>query len=150
MNSGDATELERRVGRLERSQKKLQSIAAMLALLVVALAAWQFLPTRPILKARGFVLRDADQRERAELTTWADGTVVFRLNGPNEKARALWRLHPDGAVSLKFADPDGDGRAELRIESDGTPSLVFGDENGHGRTWLGIASPADGPALRSR
>ena len=149
MTTEDGGSAEPGLQRLERSQKKLQGITAVLALLVVALAAWEFLPSTPTVRARAFVLKDDQKRDRVEISTWEDGTVVFRMNGTNEKARVLWRLHPDGALSLKFADPDGDGRAELRLDGDGTPSLLFGDEGGHVRTWLGIAGE-DGPALRAR
>src|SRR6185436_21080722 len=124
MTTEDTLSADHRLSRLERSQKKLQGITALLALLVIALAAWQFLPTNPVIHARGFVLRDERRRDRAELTTWEDGTVVFRMNGKNEKARALWRLHPDGALSLKFADGDGDSRAELALDARGNPSLI--------------------------
>src|SRR5690349_6702699 len=110
MTTEDTISIDRRVARLERSQKKLQGIASILGLLVVALAAWQFLPRNAVIYGKAFVVRDAQKRERAQLTTWDDGTVVFRMNGDNEKARALWRLFPDGRLSLKFADSKGDAR----------------------------------------
>lgn len=145
----DTRSVEQRIARLERSQKKLQSIALVLTLLVVALTGWQFLPGPPEVRVRTLSLMDRQNRNRAELTTWADGTVVFRMNGENEKARAMWRLHRDGAISIRFADEQGHGRLEMRTEGDGTPSLVFGDERGHAGTWIGI--PGDGgPAVRTK
>ena len=149
MTIGEPDTIDRRIERLERSQKKLQGIASILGLLLVALAAWQFLPRNSVIHAKAFVLRDEQKRERAELSTWDDGTVVLRLNGKNEKARGLWRLNPDGRLILKLADAEGHSRAELALDEKGQPSLIFAEEGGHIRTWIGIQG-SDGPAVRAR
>lgn len=148
MNPDDVHAVEHRLARIERSQRRLRGIALVLALLVAVLAVWQFIPGSSVVASRRFVLYDAASRERAELVTWADGTVVFRMNGEDQKARGLWRLYPDGVLSLRFTDQKGYGRIELRVEADGTPSLSFGGDDGHTHTWIGVAEDG-GPALRT-
>ena len=146
-NQAGAPSIEQRLERLERSQSRSRAALVMLATLSLVLLGWQFLPASAMVEARQIVLRDARHRSRAELTTWADGSVVFRLNDLSEKAHALWMLLPNGAMTLRMSDSAGYSRAELRLEPNGDPSLVLAGADGRTRTRLGVFDDGGTPAV---
>jgi hypothetical protein len=146
-NQAGAPSIEQRLERLERSQSRSRAALVMLATLSLVLFGWQFLPASPLIEARQIVLRDARHRSRAELTTWADGSVVFRLNGLDEKAHGLWMLLPNGAMTLRLSDSSGYSRAEVRLEPDGEPSVVLAGSDGRTRTRLGVFADGGTPAV---
>lgn len=139
----DGGALQERVERVERKARWLTAMATVLAVLCVALLAWQFAPIDPIVEARGFVLRDAQRRARAELMIRADGTPILRLNNLHGRARAMLHLRDDGAVALRLIDPAGVNRAELSLDRRGEPALVLSGANGRSRVILAAGDTSE-------
>lgn len=132
-----------RLDRLERGQRRLAAVTAVLALLLVLSLAWQVLPLRPRHTARSFVVAGAGGAARAEIAELADGTVALRLNDARGKARAMWRLAPDGSLVLYMSDAGGHRRAEIALDAAGDPALSLGGRDGSLR---GRLTPPDGTA----
>jgi hypothetical protein len=119
--------------------------------LCVALLVWQFARLDPMVEARGFVLRDAHGRARAELMIHADGSPILRLNNRYGCARAMLPLRDDGAVALRLMDPAGTNRAELSLDRRGEPALVLSGANGRSRVILAAGEAGEqSVALRDR
>ena len=125
-----------RLERMERKIRWLSALAIVLALLCVALLAWQFAPLDSQVEARGFVLRDASWQARAELRVRKDGSPVLRLNNRSGRPGATLSLRDDGAVSLRLLDNTEQERAELKLDEHGTPTLSLSGTNGRPRVTL--------------
>ena len=128
--------LLQRMERIERKSRWLASLVMVLALLCVAILAWQFVPIDSNVEARGFVLRDAGWRTRAELRLNRDGSPVLRLHNRAGRPSAILQVRDDGAVALRLFDTVEQERAELRLDEHGTPSLVLSGANGRSRVAL--------------
>jgi len=136
MATDDGHALQARVTRVERQARWLTAMTTVLALLSMALLVWQFGMREPVLQARGFVLRDAQGRARAELKVREDGSPILRLNNLYGRSRATLQMLDDGMVALRMMDTDGVLRAELRLEKSGEPSLLLSGKNGQPRVLL--------------
>lgn len=141
--SGESQRLER----LERSVRRLMSVAVMLALAFVVLLVWQFYPRRHAIASPGFVVVDRQGRARAELFLRDDGSPMLRLNDPGERARMSMYLRDDGSGVLRIADASGVNRAELLVNKDGLPEFSLGAADG--RAIVTIGTGEDGaPRIR--
>jgi len=155
MVGDDTRSLQRRLGRLERRQRRL-TLLAMTALLLAAgllLTAGQAPPEAPAqLTAREFVLVDAGGAPRARLAVAAVGkeadTATLVLLRPDGKPGVALAAAPSGAASVGLGtvrppvnqrvqrwpnDPayvrlalDAEGRATLNLQAPGNPSLDLG------------------------
>ena len=125
-----------RVERIEKKARWLASLIMVLALICVALLAWQFAPLDSNVEARAFVLRDAGWRTRAELRLSRDGNPVLRLHNQAGRPAAILQVRDNGAVALRLLDTAEQERAELRLDEHGTPSLVLSGANGRPRVAL--------------
>lgn len=125
-----------RVERVERRARWLVALVTVSALLCVALLVWQFAPLDSIVEARGFALRDAEMRLRAELKLNRDGSPVLRLRHRGGRPGAILHLREDGGVALRLIDTAEQYRAELLLDEHGTPSLTLSGTNGRSRVTL--------------
>ena len=141
---------DERLAKLERSVRRLYGLSGMLALLAVALLAWQLLPIHRVVEAERFVVRDRAGRVRGELGLWSDGSIALRLNNQKEKARTLLKLDAEGHAMLRLTDPRGVNRAELALEGDGDPALYLTGPKGSVRTLVRVTSAAEPHALMVR
>lgn len=132
----DGGALQERVARVERQARWLTAMATALAMLCATLLIWQIGRHEPAVDARGFVLRDARWRARAELMIREDGSPILRLKNLNGRSRATLQLRDDGMVALRMMDTDGVVRAELKLGKGGAPSLTLAGTNGQPRVFL--------------
>jgi hypothetical protein len=92
---------------------------------------WLSMAGRPegdILVARGILLRDADGRDRAELTTDGDLTLL-RMLGPEGRTRVLFEAFADGS-SMHLMDDDGTSRVEIVVRNGSTQLIMNEKHNG--------------------
>jgi hypothetical protein len=132
----DVRALQERVARVEKQARWSTAMATVLALLCAALVVWQFVPHDQVLEARGFVVRDAQWRVRAELAARRDGSPVLRLNNPYGRPRAVLHLRDDGVVALRLMDQGATNRAVLTLDKRGQPSLVLSGPDSSARVIL--------------
>ena len=144
----DGRALLMRVERVERKFRWLTALAIVLALLCVALLAWQFAPLDSIVEARGFVLRDANWQPRAELRVHKDGAPYFRLNNHAGRPGAALSVRDDGAVSLRLLDNAEQERIELKLDDNGVPVVTLKGSNGRARIALTAEETGEGGEQR--
>jgi len=125
-----------RMERVERRSRWLAALAVVVALLCVAILAWQFAPLDSQVEARGFVLRDSKWQVRAELKVRKDDTPVLRLNTRGGSPAAVLTVRDDGAVALRLYDTAEQERAEIRLDEHGTPVVSLTGANGKPRVVL--------------
>jgi hypothetical protein len=125
-----------RMERVERRSRWLTALAVVVALLCVAILAWQFAPLDSQVEARGFVLRDAKWHVRGELKVRNDGTPVLRLNNRGGQPAAVLTVRDDGAVALRLYDTAEQERAGVRLDEHGTPLFSLTGANGRPRVVL--------------
>jgi hypothetical protein len=125
-----------RVEGMERRVRWITALSVVLALLCGALIAWQFFPQDALVEARGFVVRDASWRTRAELRVRKDGSPVLRLSNHAGRNGAVLSLRDDGAVSLRLYDNAEQERAEIKLDEHGTPAFSLTGSNGTARVTL--------------
>jgi hypothetical protein len=125
-----------RVERVERKSRWLAALAVVVALLCVAILAWQFAPLDSLIEARGFVLRDSNWQIRAELKVRKDDSPMLRLNTRGGRPAAVLTVRDDGAVALRLYDTAEQERAEIRLDEHGTPAFSLTGANGKPRVIL--------------
>jgi hypothetical protein len=151
--------------RLEKLEKELMRgrrfnlwLLAGLGLVIGAwIVGWAFRPGTAMgqpaeavareVRARRFVLEDANGKERALLVVFDDGPRLHFLD-ENGKFRATLRVDKDGS-GLDMLDEKGNPRAALDAIKDGA-SLFLSDENGKGRrggALLAVGKVGPGPGL---
>ncbi len=128
--------LLKRLDRVERRSRWLVALVVVVALLCVAILAWQFAPLDSMVEARGFVLRDSNWQTRAELRVRQDDTPVLRLNNRGGRPAAVLAVRDDGAVTLRLYDTAEQERAEIRLDEHGTPEFSLTGANGKPRIIL--------------
>jgi hypothetical protein len=167
------SDLDVRLSRLERENRRWKRLAAvgpalaLVALLGQALTTAGAIghdspgarpaPTRAVVEAERFVLRDASGVARASLSMARDGEPLFLLLDRDGAARAalapshlvLAGEEPGTAVKLLVnrggtpalrVEKAGRLRAILGMAGDGTLALGFYGEDGQGRALLDVAA----------
>lgn len=132
-----------RMERVERRSRWLVALAVVVALMCVAILAWQFAPLDSLVEARGFVLRDSNWQTRAELKVRKDDTPVLRLNNRGGRPAAVLTVRDDGAVALRLYDTAEQERAEIRLDQHGTPVFSLTGANGKPRIILTAEETSD-------
>lgn len=144
----EATGIELRLARLERSHRRMRiAFAALLAsapLLVVLSGQGQRNPDGGVLvEAQRFVVRDTAGAVRARLMADQQGRISLTLFDKDERTRAALGVASDGSPVLVFGDPDGrTTRLELSVKPDGTTAIGLGDGKGRFRSTMEVK--ADG------
>jgi hypothetical protein len=120
--------LAQRLEKVERQNRRLKMVAAVvLALAVAGLVMGQALPRARIVEAEGFVLKDGAGKARAGLVMYNDGPMLALYD---ETGNFRAGLDVDKGVSgLRLADETGRPRVALTVLKDGS-RLVLRDENG--------------------
>jgi hypothetical protein len=142
--------LEERLARLERRERRAGAMIAVLGVLCAALAAIALLPLDQTLERERILLVDSQRRSRAELSTWQDGTVAFRLNDLNGRPRALWYVTPTGAIVMRMRDSLGHMRAQMGVDERGEPAISLGGPDGRTRTGMRRITPETPAAFFAR
>jgi hypothetical protein len=136
---------EERLNALERELHRTTSAnRCLLTVIGVVIVAWltgcvagREKPTAMGLRARGFVLEDANGKARAGLGFFLGGSPRLTLTDEYGKTRA-WLLENQNSTTLLLADPNGKERAELRVDNDG-PALILKDAEGNVRAIFGVS-----------
>ena len=128
MDSG--AELERRMQRLERVQRRLAALVALLGCAWLLSLAWQLAP-RPHLVAGEFLVRDGEGPPRASLGLRSDHAPLLRLNDRAGRARLYAIVEPSGQPSVRLTDSLGVHRLILEQDDASRPYVeLFGPEGG--------------------
>lgn len=89
------------------------------------------------IRARQFVLVDADGKARGGLRVGSDNSAALALADPNGRILAGLAVPSDGFPRLRFYDGDGKARGGLGAGRDGTVSLALADKDGALHLWAG-------------
>ncbi len=131
-------DLEQRLVRLERGNRRMKRIGAfvLLTAAVVLLSGQAKGKDLQHLEVRSLTLKDKDGKTRAYLGTGADapGLLLFDRDG---KMRAGFSVAADGSPALALYYRDG-MRARLSLLTDGSPALALWDKGGHMRAVLNV------------
>jgi hypothetical protein len=125
--------LERRVRRLRRGG----AAAVVLALSALTLGASSSGPPAS-LRAREFVLVDANDQPRAVLGFRSDGAPRLNLLADDGRSRARLELLKDDSPGLVFSDRDARDIASFGATSDGSSTLSLKNADGHRRAELSL------------
>ena len=138
-------DIDARLGKLEKQNRRLRTLALLGALLVGAgvLMAQKRVPTS--VEARGFVVRDAAGRPRALLGS--EGLSLFDRNGELRVALLLAAGEDRDVASLGFYDARGDLRAHFEVAPD---EVSLAANHPDGRTAWELCDSKDGPTLSLR
>jgi hypothetical protein len=145
------TALVQRIESLERDNRRWKRGATLAVLLVAAAGLMGHASTRTV-DAHKYVLRDAENRPRAELAMDGKQSLALRfkdesgmprltlgiegesavvvLNDKSSKPRATLTVLPHGTPSLTMYDEAGKVRAELALSREGTPALSIIERDG--------------------
>jgi hypothetical protein len=145
------TALVQRIESLERDNRRWKRGATLAILLVAAGGLMGHASTRTV-DAHKYVLRDAENRPRAELAMDGKQSLALRfkdesgmprltlglegesavvvLNDKSSKPRATLTVLPHGAPGLTLYDEAGKVRAELGLTREGTPALSVIERDG--------------------
>jgi hypothetical protein len=132
-----------RMARVERRASWLTALAIVLALLCLALLAWQFAPLDSLVEARGFVVRDSKWHTKAEVRVRKDDTPFLRLYHAGGRQAAMLTVRDDGVVALRLFDTVEQERAEVRLDPSGTPVVSLTGANGKPRVILSAEETGD-------
>ena len=132
----DIPMLEDRLEKLERDNRRLKYVAALVLTCAAAFVSLGIAPSSRIIEAEGFVLRDDSGKVRAILGVSAAGPALSLRDG-NGIERVLLAAQANGAPLLRFSDADGKDRAVLTVTPSG-PGLSFADSHERVRTALGF------------
>ena len=119
---------------LERVERNLRwrkrfggAIPTMLVAIMLLGAASGRAPDE--IRARRFVLEDANGKERAVLRVWDDGRVGLQLRDQDANSRVMLDLGRDGSPGLSLFDKNGKDSAVLFITHDGGPRMIFNKDS---------------------
>lgn len=99
-----------------------------------------------MIEAQGFLVRDAEGRERARLTVGDDGSPRLVFLDAMGRVRAQISVGPGGTPGIRLLDPSQ--KAEIGLAVSGTrPGLILNDRTGHPRA--GLCVQDDGSPLLS-
>lgn len=135
-----------RIAWLERRVRRLTGVAVLLVLLALAETAWRFIPP-DVVTARSFRVTSPRGVSRAELSAWADGSPMLRLNDRRGEAIGIWALRPDGSLSLRLADAQHMTRLEMLVDPAGAPRFVVFAADGRPSAAI-LVGEAGEPVLR--
>jgi hypothetical protein len=124
--------LERELGRMKRVNRWLLAVIGVIGVAgftaLTVTGQEKRVPTE--LRARAFILEDANGKERAWLRVFTDGVPTLALFDASEKLRAGLSLLTDGSPGLGLYDANEKTRAMLTVLTDGGPGLALYDANG--------------------
>jgi len=122
---------EERIGKLEHDlvAAKSRNRWTLTALLLVAVGCGYNTITaaKSEIKARRFVVVDAQGKLRALLGVGDDGTPELSMSDVQGKPRASLHVAADGRPTLGMSDAQGKPRAVLGVAADGAPRLGMFD-----------------------
>ena len=137
---------EERIGKLEHDlvAAKSRNRWTLTALLLVAVGCGYNTITaaKSEIKARRFVVVDAQGKLRALLGVGDDGTPELSMSDVQGELRASLHVAADGRPTLRMSDAQGKSRALLGVTADGSSALGIFDAQGKSRAVLGMT--ADG------
>jgi hypothetical protein len=96
-------------------------------------------------RARAFVLEDADGKERARLEARKDGGVALNLFKQNELPAILLTANADGSAEFSMVGPGTMTQVWITIDKDGEPSIEVTDKTGTKRGFRFDLPPEEPP-----
>ena len=140
-------DLEQRLARLERANRRMKRIGALVLLMaaVVLLSGQAKGNDLQDLVVGSLTLKDKDGKTRARLRALADGSVALALFDKDGNARAMLFVAADGSPDLTLSDKAGKTRAHLVVGVDGSPVLALSDKDGKVRASLYVGVASSGP-----
>ena len=142
MNELERAELDGRIARLERRERRMSAIVIMLLLLTITSAAWRLLPGPGAVQTSALWLQNGTRFPRAGFYLSPEGMPAARFNNARGEAVALGSLRGDGTLNFRMMDRHFITHAELNVDPDGWPALTLTAPNGRtARLWFdgGIA-----------
>jgi hypothetical protein len=135
--------LERRQAELQRTNRRLGSLAGALLLMTGALVVMAPTGTSQpqSLEAGQFVLRGSDGKVRGTMGITPDGAVGFSLADVSGQTRITLDVEAHSSPGLDFYDSQGKLRATFALGPSGTPGLGLYDARGKLRTSLDVPAP---------
>ncbi len=126
-------DLEQRLVRLERGNRRMKRIGALVLVVAAAVVLSGAADGKdlPDLEVGSLTLKDKDGKTRASLGTSADGAVGLLLSDKDGKTRAHLYVGVDGSPGLDLYDKDGKVRATLYVDADELPALTLRDAKGY-------------------
>ncbi len=124
-------DLEQRFARLERSNRRMKRIGALVLMVAAAVVLSGAANGKdlPDLEVGSLTLKDKDGKVRAQLGEGADGSGQLRLYDKNGKRRAMLSALADG-TGVHLSNKAGTPRASLAVLADGSSGLVLSDKDG--------------------
>ncbi len=132
--------LEMRLDRLERENRWLKRIGALVGVGIAAVVLMgQARPSKvaKVIEAERFVLRDKDEKVRASLNVLSGNRYGLILYDKDEKPRLVLGHTPIG-LGLSLLDKNGKVRSQLAYLPDGRSALSINDQDGKSRLLLGV------------
>ena len=125
-------DLEQRLARLERGNRRMKRIGALVLLVAAAALLSGQAKGKDLqdLEVGSLTLKDKAGKTRARLRALEDGPVVLGLFDKDETLRATLGALEDGTVTLALCDKDGKPRAMLSVDADESPALTLRDAKG--------------------
>ncbi len=143
MNEPTMDKLVQRLDRLERENRRLKRIGALVVVgiaAVVLMGQARLSKVAKVIEAEKFVLRDTSGQIGAILFTVDGGSPHLEFRDKKRNLRiTLGVLGDVGHLSL-FSE-NGNSAITLRALPDGSPHLQFYDKDGNTRAVLGSTSP---------
>lgn len=135
-----------RLERLERQNRRLKLVGAVVLLSVAALVTMgQARPASQAMEAQRFVVKDAHGKPRAILGAFGDFWGL-NLYDPDGNARAALNVGANSTSRLGFYDGNGKSRVIVDVTDDGTSTVGFYDRTGKAHAHLRVA-PDGSPLL---
>ena len=152
LHTADIQALAQRLERVERDLrwwKRFGGTTLTILVAIMLLAATSGKVPDEI-RAKRFVLEDANGKERASLTAEADGQARLIVHDENGIGRAALGVLPDGSPVLGLGGKSGKARVSLAVMApNDTPILSLFDKDAKRRTELGVL-PDGSPHLTLR
>lgn len=134
MDDRTLDELQHRMARLERTNRRMRTLGLLAAIsLAGAAALGAAARTEPVeeIRTKRVVVVDDRNAPRATLGLTAHGVAGLRLYDEQQRELVGLEVLPGSVPSLTFFGPDGRTAAWLIAWPDVTTGLAFGDEHGN-------------------
>ena len=120
--------LVRRLENVERENRRLKRLGALVLALVASVMLMGHVFTDRVVEAERFVLVDSGGETRAVLAVAKGGSGLY-LYDANETIRAGLVGGVADETGLRLYDTQGNGRAMLTLKTDDSPALAFADKD---------------------
>ncbi len=145
MNESQLEDLQNRIERLERDNRRLKVralAAVILTFAAIAILGHEVLTPNRTVRAKQLILLDEDGNASIELAAGPTGPVLA-LHGP--EGTDVMLIAGEEGSGLLIEDPEG---PDISLLAGSAPYLFFGDAGGGGPVAMLGISPSEGPRLQ--